>query len=76
MHLPEIHFCLPDWVDRFVTDSPRVFPEIEAGGFDLFATTEPCAMSFGAVPWSGVNSRLNRHHPVCRHRHSSPSDPV
>jgi tRNA(Arg) A34 adenosine deaminase TadA len=25
--------------------------------FDLFATTEPCAMCFGAIPWSGV-SRL------------------
>jgi tRNA(Arg) A34 adenosine deaminase TadA len=25
--------------------------------YDLFATTEPCAMCFGAVPWSGV-SRL------------------
>ncbi|NNG01846.1 MAG: nucleoside deaminase [Desulfobacteraceae bacterium] len=23
--------------------------------FDLVATTEPCAMCFGAVPWSGVN---------------------
>jgi tRNA(Arg) A34 adenosine deaminase TadA len=22
--------------------------------YDLFATTEPCAMCFGAVPWSGV----------------------
>ncbi len=22
--------------------------------FDLFATTEPCAMCFGAIPWSGV----------------------
>jgi tRNA(Arg) A34 adenosine deaminase TadA len=25
--------------------------------YDLFATTEPCAMCFGAIPWSGV-SRL------------------
>jgi len=22
--------------------------------FELFATTEPCAMCFGAIPWSGV----------------------
>ncbi len=22
--------------------------------YDLFATTEPCAMCFGAIPWSGV----------------------
>jgi tRNA(Arg) A34 adenosine deaminase TadA len=22
--------------------------------FDLYATTEPCAMCFGAIPWSGV----------------------
>ena len=22
--------------------------------YDLFATTEPCAMCFGALPWSGV----------------------
>ncbi|MCK9420457.1 MAG: nucleoside deaminase [Nitrospirae bacterium] len=22
--------------------------------FDLFSTTEPCAMCFGAIPWSGV----------------------
>jgi len=22
---------------------------------DLFSTTEPCAMCFGAIPWSGVN---------------------
>ena len=25
--------------------------------FELFATTEPCAMCFGAIPWSGI-SRL------------------
>ena len=34
--------------------------DISDGGnfyFDLFATTEPCAMCFGAIPWSGV-SRL------------------
>jgi len=32
--------------------------DISDGGrfdFDLFATTEPCAMCFGAIPWSGVN---------------------
>lgn len=23
--------------------------------YDLFASTEPCAMCFGAIPWSGVN---------------------
>jgi len=23
--------------------------------YDLFATTEPCAMCFGAIPWSGVH---------------------
>ena len=117
---------MPTWVDRFVADSPRVFPEIddrmrfvlelsrrnvrhETGGpfgaavfdsdgrliapginlvvisncsllhaemvaiagaqqklgrydigdggrrhYDLFATSEPCAMCFGAIPWSGV----------------------
>ena len=31
--------------------------DISNGGkldFDLFATTEPCAMCFGAIPWSGV----------------------
>ncbi len=31
--------------------------DISDGGrlnFDLFATTEPCAMCFGAIPWSGV----------------------
>ena len=31
--------------------------DISDGGrlrYDLFATTEPCAMCFGAVPWSGV----------------------
>jgi len=32
--------------------------DISDGGihsFDLVASTEPCAMCFGAVPWSGVN---------------------
>jgi tRNA(Arg) A34 adenosine deaminase TadA len=31
--------------------------DISDGGschFDLYATTEPCAMCFGAIPWSGV----------------------
>lgn len=31
--------------------------DISDGGrfdFDLFATTEPCAMCFGAIPWSGI----------------------
>ena len=31
--------------------------DISDGGkyhFDLFTTTEPCAMCFGAIPWSGV----------------------
>jgi len=31
--------------------------DISEGGrlrYDLFATTEPCAMCFGAVPWSGI----------------------
>jgi len=31
--------------------------DIGGGGrrhYDLFATTEPCAMCFGAIPWSGV----------------------
>lgn len=31
--------------------------DISDGGrfsFDLFASTEPCAMCFGAIPWSGV----------------------
>jgi len=31
--------------------------DISDGGnlcYDLFATTEPCAMCFGAIPWSGV----------------------
>ena len=26
------------------------------GSFELASSTEPCAMCFGAVPWSGVNS--------------------
>ena len=127
--LPIISLRLPDWVERFLLDSPGVFPgteekmrfvlelsrrnvrhgtggpfgaavfdrdgrliapginlvvlsncsllhaemvalagaqkklgryDIGDGGrlhFDLFATTEPCAMCFGAIPWSGV-SRL------------------
>jgi len=31
--------------------------DISDGGklqYDLFATTEPCAMCFGAIPWSGI----------------------
>jgi tRNA(Arg) A34 adenosine deaminase TadA len=123
---PVISLHLPTWVERFLADSPRVFPETEekmrfvlelsrrnvwhgTGGpfgaaifdsdgrliapginlvvisncsllhaemvaiagaqqklgrydigdggrlhYDLFATTEPCAMCFGAIPWSGV----------------------
>ena len=123
---PVISLHLPAWVERFLADSPRVFPETEermrfvlelsrrnvrhgTGGpfgaavfdsdgqliapginmvvisncsllhaemvalagaqqklgrydigdggrlhYDLFATTEPCAMCFGAIPWSGV----------------------
>jgi tRNA(Arg) A34 adenosine deaminase TadA len=26
-----------------------------ADSFELYASTEPCAMCFGAIPWSGVN---------------------
>jgi len=123
---PVISLHLPAWVERFLADSPMVFPETEermrfvlelsrrnvrhgTGGpfgaavfdsdgqliapginmvvisncsllhaemvalagaqqklgrydigdggrlhYDLFATTEPCAMCFGAIPWSGV----------------------
>ena len=123
---PVISLHLPAWVERFLADSPRVFPETEermrfvlelsrrnvrhgTGGpfgaavfdsdgrliapginvvvisncsllhaemvaiagaqqklgrydigdggrlhYDLFSTTEPCAMCFGAIPWSGV----------------------
>jgi len=32
--------------------------DISDGGkfdFDLFTTTEPCAMCFGAIPWSGIH---------------------
>ena len=126
MSTPIISLQLPAWVERFLADSPRVFPEtddkmrfvlelsrrnvrhktggpfgaavfdsdgqliapginlvvisncsllhaemvalagaqlklerydISDGGrfhYDLFATTEPCAMCFGAIPWSGV----------------------
>jgi len=126
MITPVISLRLPDWVDRFLADSPGVFPEtndrmrfvlelsrrnvrhgtggpfgaavfdgdgrlvapginlvvisncsllhaemvalagaqqilgrydIGDGGrlhYDLFSTTEPCAMCFGAIPWSGV----------------------
>ena len=126
MITPVISLRLPDWVERFMADSPGVFPEtndrmrfvlelsrrnvrygtggpfgaavfdsdgrliapginlvvisncsllhaemvalagaqqklgrydIGDGGrrhYDLFATTEPCAMCFGAIPWSGV----------------------
>jgi tRNA(Arg) A34 adenosine deaminase TadA len=126
MITPVISLRLPDWVARFLADSPEVFPEtidrmrfvlelsrrnvqhgtggpfgaavfdsdgrliapginlvvisncsllhaemvalagaqqklgrydIGDGGrrlYDLFATTEPCAMCFGAIPWSGV----------------------
>jgi tRNA(Arg) A34 adenosine deaminase TadA len=129
MNSPVFSLQIPAWVDRFLADSPRVFPETDdrmrfvlelsrrnvrhkTGGpfgaavfdcdgqliapginlvvisncsllhaemvalagaqqklgrydigdsgrlhFDLFASTEPCAMCFGAIPWSGV-SRL------------------
>lgn len=33
--------------------------DIGAGGtaqYELYASTEPCAMCFGAIPWSGVSS--------------------
>jgi tRNA(Arg) A34 adenosine deaminase TadA len=126
MITPVITLQLPAWVERFLADSPRVFPEtidrmrfvlelsrrnvrhgtggpfgaavfdsegqliapginlvvlsncsllhaemvalagaqqklgrfdIGNGGsrhYDLFATSEPCAMCFGAIPWSGI----------------------
>lgn len=126
MTMPGVSIQLPDWVERFLKQSPRIFPgtddrmrfvielsrrnvrhgtggpfgaavfdsdgqliapginmvvisncsllhaetvalacaqkalgryDIGNGGrlrYDLFATTEPCAMCFGAIPWSGV----------------------
>lgn len=126
MTMPVVSIQLPDWVEQFLEQSPRIFPgaddrmrfvielsrrnvrhgtggpfgaavfdsdgrliapginmvvisncsllhaetvalacaqkalgryDIGNGGrlqYDLFATTEPCAMCFGAIPWSGV----------------------
>lgn len=41
----------------------RVIGDFDLGGegkpaYELYASTEPCAMCFGATPWSGVRSLL------------------